>query len=1522
MSYFDLSLEDGIKAGEFGKDDVWKAMNYVNYFYEPPPTEQSERKIAEYLTALVRARDNVPEIKNVVDDYADLKDLARRVDCIEDYLETMSNKDPLLFKEVSKYFDLDEWIESKERDDEDIEQFTQPEGDDFSLPVPEPVFEPVVEPVSYDIGSRLATLSPPITVEDTQERAIDMGETQQASTVLASSEMTPGEQLPKLDLSIQKKQFDLLSGNINAMLSHCVVKFTMGKTFFETYFKENEKVLHSDISPKIFKSLLQINKEFFEKTVKSLLVDEVLSQEITSIVIKTIGSKYVESLKLVELLTSAVNKLHDIFVIACEANNVGEVNQCIETSSELLNICAALGSKLHLTEITISNKYYEFLGGLFINENLKEIGVVAVKGLGSVASILDPYNIVVSIKTIHGDVEFMSLDCAPYIEEKIKILKDVFTQSGKPPSDDDDDDEPPSDEPPSDEPPSGKPPSDKPPSNVPLDPCTFESLFFAEDGKTGEFLEICALHGLKYTTLNQKAGRSHMPIQVGTENLMKMNSKSLDCFMNVYNFVAWWCNNADEIKRQISDRGISETWVDDVAKELLSLLFKFIQFNDKYFVVNQITFSEGKKNLCPAPKVYMHDLRPDSLDSEITNQNENRIKISLYENPKSSNVFSYDEFADALNKGHAKEIYSKHLNDVNETIFDKKKELRDQIKELKKTRGLKGGGPKAAKGKNQPTPAEQLQRLEEQLEQIKSSEKLKTNTAELKDDAENFILIPVEKELPWETFKKYFENYIVNFCREEQPSLKMTTFLKMMHLNALMVRLGWGFIDLAGGSLMNFLQRRFVVTADYDDKIYFKTIDEFGNVLTPEELIRRQTYIKMCMINMGIEINNYMIKNDFFGNAKIKAQFSFKHPSMAQPIPLDLLTILLETLSKRPFGSRGKEPELFPVPLYSSDMFWSVKLLWVNRRRDLLERIDALFQRLGDLYAENLRSPTDDLRGQIAELEREIAYLLKMFKSDGFTMSIGYEDLVFKTLDKHFLYKKLMELGKSHEEAMRIIFSTFVSPYNFDPAADPSTSTMGGSRWFALRIPSLYEIEYDILSMLTEPELKNARMAVGKSGKDVTRKDVVNALKRLLIDKENAKRGLSGESPLVTDQEKEDFFMRYPIASTFVDKILLYFQTDLFQICCKRVKFVDVKMRDAMILPPLGVISNGTNNMIDPEKNAFLLPPNNINRPRGVIGAGPQIFAPLEITQVMRSAVLYAYNSISNIFMTQICLTKKYGEFKSATDFERARHFLEINFTALANGEISFDLFNYELWISRGKLQSPIPFKNCYAATFGRASNSLKYSSTIYDVALAGMKRLNVTALPQFKQLVEGVKTIDGNNAESPPPYKTGVIDEIPVAKKDINNTFIKNTTAETVAAKLELSKLKPLYGVQGGTFLDAAQTSIDAAKQVPTETLPSAVAPLSTAVRARSRGLVRAAPVINDFTSRLIGEPQAVFAGGGNKRHPTLTRKRSSQSSSSLLLFTKRNRHPNHQSLKQKKRTIKKGSRKKRPKKSIKKRV
>jgi hypothetical protein len=398
--------------------------------------------------------------------------------------------------------------------------------------------------------------------------------------------------------------------------------------------------------------------------------------------------------------------------------------------------------------------------------------------------------------------------------------------------------------------------------------------------------------------------------------------------------------------------------------------------------------------------------------------------------------------------------------------------------------------------------------------------------------------------------------------------------------------------------------------------------------------------------------------------------------------------------------------------------------------------------------------------------------------------------------------------------------------------------------------------------MLQEPELKNARMAVGKNQKDVDRDRLVAALKSSISQKNG-----------VAIEFQHDYFMTYPIVSTFKDKIQLYFQTDLFRICCKKVAPEDVKMRYAMLRPPFGVITNGTNALPDDEKNGFLLPPRNIAPPD----------APLELTQLMRRAVLYSYNTTSKIFMTQICLTKKYGEFKSVADFERARHFLNINFSA-SGGEISFELFNYELWVSRGKLQSPIPFENCYFAVLNKERNGLTYNRKVYKQAIPVVSSFKNS--PPFTQLVEGIQAPGG----VPDPSPVGVVDRTPVAGDGV---LIKNTTAETIAVKTDVSKLNHLFG--------SLEESVVATTFVPVETSLAST-------RARGRGR----PSISRFGEMLIGEPlrQAVSVYGGSKH---LTKKRVG-ASSPLLLFTKCNRNRNrNQSLKQKKQTIKKELRKKR---------
>jgi len=1452
------TIPNNFELGEFDKVDVSNAIEGTVYFNSDIRdikgkkgaiyANQIKKEATNYLCALnestQNAFDNLIAIPLDIAAYFDTDDLLESPEeYVSETLKRMMHRYPNFYKLINfkSKFDSDEH-EQKQNDD-DAYSFSQSENDTFD------------NEGLRSIEKKEVELESPASMVISSDSAVEVA----SESSLKSDDRT----------ELITKQWGLLSEKMTIILRQCEKKFTQGHDFINLFLSESTTLIHSDILDKISPRLNEIDPPSEESTTSATRVEksaEVVTQG------KSVVQKYKASLDFIKRMRITFEKLKTIYGEALASNNIDKMDSCVKTLSDLLQLGAALYSPVHLTHFTIKsdvnnnlNQTYAPLEhdvmveyGLSINpgvnnyewlQSILEKGVGGAKivsGASTIASIFSPFAINVSLLSEDNATPLLSLTCASGIEEKNKILKNVFDESQSKKEDG-----------PGGE--SGDRPLPRGPPRLSLVPpsqidCgSFESLFFARDGKLGEFLQICVLSILKFTTLLQKAGDSQMPIQVGVENLMKNASNAIDCFMHVYDFVARWCKNITRIKTVAKPIYNGEEWVDNVTKELLSLIFKFIQFYGEHFLVNKFTFNKGRENLCPAPQNPAPDRDPaDSLNTEATTLNSTGVAIPLYENPKQG-ITSYDYYAKMMNGGFKNgKSYSANLDaeiakiDANSA---NKKSLRQQIKSLK---GPSKGGMPPKKTPQVPTQAPppiqaSLEDLEEQLAQMESSEKFDKMAAGLADDAKNFmpvspegippgVAIPQEGapspigELSWDTFKKYMENYIVNFCKAGQPSLKMVSFLKMMHLNALMMRLGWGFIDLAGGSLMNFLKRRFVVTADYDSKIYFIT-----EGVEEGELRRRFTYIKMCMINLGIEINNYMIDNNFFGDAEIKAQFSFKPrpppiapgemdveaegglpPAQPVIIPLDLLTVLLEPPTGRWFSSRGKEPELFPVPLYSSDMFWSVKLLWVDRTRISLES--------------------------------------KIFKSDGVIMSIGYEDLVFKHLEKHFLYKALIGRGVSHDGAMGTIYSTFVSPYNFDDMdadIDPLTqhpkySKMKTSRWFALRIPSLYEIEYDIKSMLTEPELKNARMAVGKNQKDVDRLSLVSMLKYLISQL---------HSVGVADQET--FFMRYPIASTFIDKILLYFQTDLFQVCCKQVAPGDLKMDHAMLLPPLGIIDNGTNALSDDAKNSFLLPPMHIAPPGTT----------LEVTQLMRRAVLYSYNTTSKIFMTLICLTKKYGEFKSGADFERARHFQQIDFNVTGPREIGFSLFNYELWVSRGNLQSPIPFENCYVAVFDRTENGLMYNDAGYQVkrgALSGRTAL----FPQFAQLVNGVQAPAG----APDPSPRGIVD-----RTFIVSDRIKNTTAETIAAKMDISRLNPLHG--------SLQDSVAAAKEIPREQL----------------------------FPRLLGDPPnaPISVYGGGKRRLTKKRaRRTSSSSSSLLLFTKRNRP---RSLKQKKRTIKKGERKKR---------
>ena len=281
-------------------------------------------------------------------------------------------------------------------------------------------------------------------------------------------------------------------------------------------------------------------------------------------------------------------------------------------------------------------------------------------------------------------------------------------------------------------------------------------------------------------------------------------------------------------------------------------------------------------------------------------------------------------------------------------------------------------------------------------------------------------------------FTKYIENYIVNFCIDNQPSLKMVAFLKITYLNEFMIKKGWGFVDTAGGSLFNYIDKLNIVTADYDFKIYFYQFDSSNAPLLHEELIRRENFIKVWFISISHTLNEYMREKQFFKTFQIDGTF------------VDLgTTFKIKVNSKRPFSSRGKEPELFPVPLYSDDLLL-----------DLIICSDGVTQ----------------------------------CKSTTLKLNIGYFDLVFKHFDHSYLYKDEANLLTSLSFVRQNIRSIGVTtqPSVVCPILDirlPSHI----ENIFLVRTPTFYEIWEDVINLQNNVGFYLKRLTTGKDEKDKIR---------------------------------------------------------------------------------------------------------------------------------------------------------------------------------------------------------------------------------------------------------------------------------------------------------------------------------------------------------------------------------------------------------------------------------------------------
>lgn len=294
------------------------------------------------------------------------------------------------------------------------------------------------------------------------------------------------------------------------------------------------------------------------------------------------------------------------------------------------------------------------------------------------------------------------------------------------------------------------------------------------------------------------------------------------------------------------------------------------------------------------------------------------------------------------------------------------------------------------------------------------------NFAKILDKKE--IIEPIS--ISFKNFKKYLENYIVNFCTPKFPSLKMVSFLKITYLNEFMIKNNWGYVDTAGGSLFNYIDNQSIVTADYDFKIYFYDVRD------PKILEKREIYIKQWFINISHNLNEYMRSIKMLNTFEISGGFEL----------FSGITFKIKLNSKRPFTSRGKEPELFPIPLYSDDLL----------------------------------------------LDMLICDSTNTCHKTTLKLNIGYFDLVFK----RFSHSYLGELDSSFGNNLAIVNTNIrlirqEGTTNGTPYPIPKETDIKGS--FLVRTPTFYEIWEDVINLQNNPGFYLKRLTTGKDGKDKIR---------------------------------------------------------------------------------------------------------------------------------------------------------------------------------------------------------------------------------------------------------------------------------------------------------------------------------------------------------------------------------------------------------------------------------------------------
>ena len=554
--------------------------------------------------------------------------------------------------------------------------------------------------------------------------------------------------------------------------------------------------------------------------------------------------------------------------------------------------------------------------------------------------------------------------------------------------------------------------------------------------------------------------------------------------------------------------------------------------------------------------------------------------------------------------------------------------------------------------------------------------------------------------IPFKVFKKYLENYIVNFHTNQYPSLKMVAFSKITALNQFMIRRGWGFVDTAGGSLFNYIDRINVVTADYDFKIYFY-----------EDAVKeiRKAYIKLWFINTSHNLNEYMRTNFFLKEFRITGELF----CLVNSTPLATFEIGLN--SKRPFISRGKEPELFPVPLYSDDLLLEMKIC---------------------------SAITTD------------ATISKPCQKVTLKLNVSYFDLVFKDYDHHYISEiplaNMTADVKLREISNKISYITSTGPSKITNLDGNIVSPPLVPPFFLVRTPSFYEIWTDVTMLLTKPSFKLLRICTQKDGKDKIRfcKLLRQFLKYIQQQAEIQLQVSVILAPEMNTQQIDIFLDIFLKDEPFTDDLIRDIMPDQLIEHIINIFATNLTIIQLMLDYPMDhiAVQQYSENGVSPEQASL---PYILVCYYQIIGftngTNPNYSG---IFGICQNSFNIQFNIITNIYWGIVLWSKKYSELKDASDMSRLIRFKP---AAIINNETAMFFYDrVDPMISKITIRSKNIdiFKGTLkdAATddkFGEVSNRNRstYAKIVDKLSIARQNRI-LTERLNFESIISHFRDV------------------------------------------------------------------------------------------------------------------------------------------------------------------------------------